>query len=342
MTRRRTPRWNRRSPSARAAHRPNRLTDEVNYPGAVWGAASPDDVGWSSASLDAARALTLEIDSDAVFVAARGVPLASWGATNARGLVRSVRKSLLSALYGCFIDEGVIDLHATLADLGIDDDPPLTSTEKRATVEHLLQSRSGVYHEAAAMVPSQRQLMPARGSHEPGEFFYYNNWDFNALGTIFTRLTGLDIFSAFRERIADPLQMEDFVESECFYDLQPGSTHPAYKFSLSARDMARFGLLYLTDGRWRDVQVIPSAWVRKSTSAHSSDVGGGYGYLWRIGDAADLSGNRYYYASGAWHRITVVPELKLVVVHRKFPLADATTHAVLVRLTRILCEGSPS
>ena len=55
-----------------------------------------------------------------------------------------------------------------------------------------------------------RAARPIRGSHDPGTFWYYNNWDFNVLGTIFRQETGADIFEDFKKQFAVPLQMEDF------------------------------------------------------------------------------------------------------------------------------------
>ena len=52
---------------------------------------------------------------------------------------------------------------------------------------------------------------------------------------------------------------------------------------MSARDLARFGQLYLESGRWRDQQVVPAAWVRESLEKHTDNPGGAsYGYLWWI------------------------------------------------------------
>jgi len=69
---------------------------------------------------------------------------------------------------------------------------------------------------------------PRRHSHPPGTFYYYNNWDFNALGTIFRQRTGLDIFEAFERRIARPLDMADFEASDGWYADGTESIHPYY------------------------------------------------------------------------------------------------------------------
>jgi CubicO group peptidase (beta-lactamase class C family) len=53
-------------------------------------------------------------------------------------------------------------------------------------------------------------MRPKRHSLAPGTFWYYNNWDLNALGKIFEQETGTRIFEEFDQRIAGPLQMEDF------------------------------------------------------------------------------------------------------------------------------------
>jgi CubicO group peptidase (beta-lactamase class C family) len=238
-----------------------------------------------------------------------------------------MRKSLMSALYGVYAAEGKIDLNATLGELGIDDKTPLTDVEKTATVKDLLSARSGVYIEAAGEAHSMKATRPARGSHAPGAFWYYNNWDFNALGTIFDQLSGeKNIYTAFDKRIAGPTGMQDYVPEELHYAYEPYSRHPYYGFRLSARDAARFGLLFLRNGRWGDKQVVPADWVRESTAAHSN-IGpqSGYGYMWWLGEGEGAfpnvdEGPGSYYASGAnGQEIIVMPSRNLVVVH----LADS-------------------
>jgi CubicO group peptidase (beta-lactamase class C family) len=113
-----------------------------------------------------------------------------------------------------------------------------------ATVSDLLKSCSGVYHQAAAETNKMEEMRPQRGSHPPGIFYYYNNWDFNVLGTIFEKVTGARIFEAFKKEIAEPIAMENFSLDDCRYSYEEKkSMHPAYNFRMTARDLARFGLL---------------------------------------------------------------------------------------------------
>ena len=169
---------------------------------------------------------------------------------------------------------------------------------------------------------------PERGSHAPGAHWWYNNWDFNTLGTIFEMETGAKIFEEFKARIADPIGMEDFRLRDGVYELEPGnSRYPAYAYRMSARDYARFGQLFLQEGRWGEHQVVPASWVAESTSAQS-DLGGGrgYGYMWWVYPAGAFNenptraqSNRYdkYSANGTGGQfILVVPEAEMVFVHR--------------------------
>ena len=62
------------------------------------------------------------------------------------------------------------------------------------------------------------------------------------------------------------------------------SVYLAYTFKLSARDLARFDLLYLNGGKWHDRQIVPDHWVAERVQPHSqSEFGPGYGYLWWTG-----------------------------------------------------------
>ena len=291
------------------------------YPGSTWlRYLTPEEAGWSSEMLEVVKDYYDMLDSAAVMVIYKGAVLVHWGDIKQKFMCHSVRKSFLSALYGIHVNARNIDLDKTLAELGIDDIPPLTEEEKQAKVIHLLKARSGVYHEAAYESAGMKASRPPRGSHPPDTFYYYNNWDFNTLGTIFNQETGRDLFEEFRDRIAIPIQMQDFVmETDTYYHYEPEySIHPAYPFQMSARDMARFGYLFLCNGKWEDQQIIPRQWVAESTYPHSMvSSTSGYGYMWWILiDDYFLSLDIYHASGYGGHKIFVMPGADLVFVHR--------------------------
>ena len=228
------------------------------WPDQTWKvASSPEAAGWSSDKLAAAKAYGDSIHTSAVMIVQGGEVVMQWGDFDKKLTSYSMRKSLFSALYGIYSADGVININETLEQLGIDDSPnPLTKQEKQARIVDLLRARSGVYHPVDFETPAQKELRPARGSHAPGTFWFYNNWDFNALGTVFEKITGKKIGDAFYERIAKPIGMQDFRPEDVFYRGGSESIHPAFLFEISARDSARFGLLYLRHGRWRDKQIV--------------------------------------------------------------------------------------
>lgn len=161
-----------------------------------------------------------------------------------------------------------------------------------------------------------KRKRPERGSHSPGSFWFYNNWDFNALGTIYRQQTGEDIFQSFARRIAVPIGMEDFAVKDGRYVREAVSEHPAYPFRLSARDAARFGQLFLNEGAWGNTQVVPAAWVRESTTTYSSAtrMRQGYGYMWWTLPEETWGSNAFYASGYGGQIIAIVPTKRLVVV----------------------------
>jgi CubicO group peptidase (beta-lactamase class C family) len=311
-------------------------------------AASHDELdisGWQAGPL---QTLAAEIRAEGVtafLILQKGRRVADWGNSARRINVASIRKSLLSTLYGIQVAAGRIRLTSTLAELSIDDTAPgLTSIERRATVRDLLMARSGIYHPAASETASMRRTRPPRGSHTPGSFWYYNNWDFNALGTIYRQVTGEDIFESFARRIAGPIGMEDFSAADGRYVTEVGSRHPAYRFDLSARDLARFGQLVLDGGQWQSRTIIPAAWLRESTRPYSrtDHHNLSYGYLWWTLDV-DRFGPDAAIASGyGGQKLAILPAKQLVVVQliekRDGPHSDRTD-VFLDRLEHILAAA---
>jgi CubicO group peptidase (beta-lactamase class C family) len=196
-----------------------------------------------------------------------------------------------------------------------------------------------------------RDERPERGSHAPGTFYYYNNWDFNVLGVIFEQETGVSVCEAFRSEIAEPIGMQDYSAEDCEYGYEPNrSQHPGWAFTMTTRDLARFGLLYLQGGRWGDEQLVPREWIDESWTAHSTldeEAGIDAGYLWRIvaadGPAGESIGSHdvYWHTGLGVHILAVIPDLDLVIVHRMDTTGAFTDPGEeLFRLLDIIVTGS--
>ena len=124
-----------------------------------------------------------------------------WGEVSKKFRTHSIRKSFLSAMYGNYVKAGVIDLDKTLAELDVNDVPPLTEDELQATVRDCLKARSGIYHSALYESENMKALRPERHTQAAGAHWYYNNFDFNVAGTIFMQQTGKDIYLAITSRV---------------------------------------------------------------------------------------------------------------------------------------------
>ena len=277
------------------------------------------------AKLEDFRKSARELGVRALVVLKDGERVVSDGDVGEPMRIASIRKSFVSALYGMAVAEGKAKLDATVASVGIEDYSPLTEIERGATIRNLLMARSGVYLPTAAETEAMRAARPARGSHAPGTFWYYNNWDFNVLGEIYQRVTGEGLFTAIEHRLARPLGFTDFdplQHTRWSYDAQ-SPRFPAYNMLLSARDMARFGQLYLQRGRWNGKQLVPESWVEESTRSYSvtgrPGATSGYGYMWWIVgsepeiDRLGLPAGAFTAAGNGGRYITIFPALNVVV-----------------------------
>ncbi len=300
--------------------------------------ARPESKGFSSEKLETLKAHLTQSGSSSMMIMVDGEVIFEWGETGKKHLIHSMRKALLNSLYGIAIDNGQVDTTMTLKALGINDvSPALSETEQRARIADLLKSRSGVYHDAAAVNNAMLTDRPKRDTHPPGEHYYYNNWDFNALGAILEQRTGKKIYELFQEQIAGPIGMHDYkgrftsIDAESDSEEIPDtdgiyqyenskSQYPAYHFRMSTRDLAIFGQLYLNYGVWNGHQIIPKDWIDVSTrpySVYAPRYGNAYGMLWRVRvPDEDTKRNSFFHTGLGIHMLGIYPDSKLVMVHR--------------------------
>lgn len=307
-------------------------------PGVEWARATPDSEGFSAARLEALRAFLKTHSTDAMMIVSRGHVVFEYGDTSLVSKVASVRKSVLDLLFAVEAKKG-LDLESatgqTVVQLGLEDKVPFVEPEQHATLEQLMMSRSGIY------IPSgnkgQETIEPKRGSAYPGTRFFYNNWDFDAAGIAFEKLTHQDIFDAMRDDLAIPLRFQDFDRTRQKKNYGTTTNHFEYATYLSTRDMARLGLFALRSGAWGKTIWGDPGLIQFSTypTTHFSEIGDwywspgwtgrwGYGMLWWAWDApkypGDIMTGPYQGAFSAMgsggQYITVFPLNDIVVVHK--------------------------
>lgn len=289
---------------------------------------TPEQAGFIPQRLAKVENFYHKKDFAGLLVVKNGAVVLDWGENRRRFLVHSIRKSMLSALYGIHYKE--MDLESTLADLNIDDNGRLTAQERTARVVDILASRSGIYLPAAAEGGQMVENRPERGSYAAGSHWWYNNWDFNVAGSIYTLLTGEEIAQAFTKYIATPLAMQDFRAIDG-YVVKANSQHVATQFRMSSRDLARMGLLYARNGNWLGQQIISPDWIAQSTQAVSETQMGNqyppyYGYMWWVEDDGSFS------ARGAGgHILAVYPERDMVVVLRTNTYLEQSVSAKAIK-----------
>lgn len=279
----------------------------------------PEDAGWSTDKLQEAKHFWEESESSAFLVIYDGAILVSWGEVDRRFLLHSARKSIYNGLFGIAADEGELNSGATLGELGVTDIFELTTLEKTAKLEDLFRFRSGVFIRGSGSLVRD---YPERGSVKPGEKWFYNNWDMNVATAVLEQETKTSSESMFEARVANPLMMEHFrvMDIDEVYE-ENRSRFPSHPMKMSALDLARFGLLYLNNGKWKDQQIISSEWIETSTFPHSKlddkDFGQGsdYGYNWWVSDDHFKRLGMYSARGILGQRLRVMPVADLVVVN---------------------------
>ncbi len=219
-------------------------------------AMRPEDAGFKTEGLEQVARMAADLAMTSMMVVRGGRIAWSIGDIAETSDLASARKSMLSMLYGRYVGEGKIDLDMTIGEVGIEDVQPLLPIEKTARIRDPLTARSGVSLPAGRAGGANSG--PPRGSQQPGRHFLGNDWDFDVAGTVFEKLTGKTVFEALGEDLAEPPGFQDFaVARQRMLGFPDQSRHLADHLFLSARDMARIGLVMARHGIWGEKQVIP-------------------------------------------------------------------------------------
>lgn len=204
----------------------------------------------------------------------------------------SLSKSFTATAVGLAVAEG----HLTVADKVIaffpDDLPEEVSDNLAAMqVHHLLSMATGHtedttgYLHRAADGNWARAFLARPVAREPGTHFLYNTGATYMLSAIVQKLTGQTLLEYLRPRLFDPLGIGEATWESCPRGINTGG----YGLKVTTEDIARFGQLYLQEGKWQGQQLVPATWVATASAKQvsngsdpQSDWAQGYGYqFWR-------------------------------------------------------------
>jgi CubicO group peptidase (beta-lactamase class C family) len=230
--------------------------------------------------------------------------------------VHSVTKSVLSILVGIAIDKGLLRLDQKLPEL-IAEATEWTIDPRAAhiTLRDLLTMSSGFAPHEMITVPgvwnSSVWMIRRTVEYPPGTHFYYDDQGTNLIAIILRHAVGGNIAEFAKNELFAPLQIDRY-----YWAVDRDGNLPGYSgLLLTGRDMAKIGLLYLQQGRWRGRQVVSEAYVLDSTRKHSEGgepAHAGYGYLWWTKPIRD--GSPAYFAAGYQSQLILnLPDRNLVM-----------------------------
>jgi CubicO group peptidase (beta-lactamase class C family) len=263
------------------------------YPEDDWLEAAPEDLGMDRTRLQELQYLFEAYTPTSLLVTRKGYVV--WERYY-RGYSRettfeifSATKSFSSALAGIAVGDGLLRPDQPAADFIDQWRPPDPRSAVR--IRDILTMTSGLHwywseyaHIGLSFLPSPfgEDLLAYSLSlpleRPPGTHWTYNNTALMTLGWIIHRATGMDIKSFADQRLFGPIGMRSVSWLTDGY----GNTYTFMGIHATARDLARFGYLYLRRGRWQGRQIVPEEWVVQTTRTYNADLNPAYGYLWWV------------------------------------------------------------
>jgi CubicO group peptidase (beta-lactamase class C family) len=265
-----------------------------------------------------------------------GYIIAQWGDVNRVDMTFSATKSVLSTVAGLALDQGLIRNVTDKVNSYVWDGNFSGEHNSKITWEHLLNQSSDWsgsqfgLHDWADRPPKEGDIddWKKRKLLEPGTVYEYNDVRVNLLAYSLLQVWRRPLPAILKEKIMDPINASttwrwygynnSFVNMDgLMVESVSGGGHFGGGMFINTLDMARFGLLFLRKGKWKNQQLISEKWVNESHQPSTPNKS--YGYLWWTNAENKLAGvpTSVYSAQGfGGNYIFVDNEHDLVVVSR--------------------------
>jgi CubicO group peptidase (beta-lactamase class C family) len=224
----------------------------------------------------------------------------------------SATKSITSILFGIALDRDLISsVNTSINDFFpeyIGDNP----LKKNITLKHLLTMQAGLEFNdnnsielANHATNSVEYVLSREMTSNPGTKYVYNDGCPQVISGVIQKVSGITEEEFANQYLFGPLNIENYHWEK----LKDNRTTAFAGLSLTARDMAKIGVLMLENGIWNGQQIVSSDWISTSTrkQVNTSDK---YGYYWWL----DLPDDLYYAAGSGGQHIYIDPENELVLV----------------------------
>lgn len=240
----------------------------------------------------------------------------------------SMSKSITGALTGILARQGKVDINK---------EAPVKewagTGKQKITLKDLLQQSSGLdFAEEYDMPSDVTKMLFSKGDmaayaasrplqHQPGTVFNYTSGNTNIISRIIRNTVGETAYAAFPYR-------ELFYKINAYsFMLEPDAsgTYIGSSYSYAtARDFARFGLLYYNNGVWNGQQILPEGWVKASSQPCPANKAGWYGYQFWINGKdekdstrrrfPDVPGDLFFCSGYGGQGIFIIPSKKIIAV----------------------------
>ena len=239
--------------------------------------------------------------------------------------IYSATKSVTAMAFGLALADGFVS-HVNDSVLDYFPDRTIQNPDPRKsnmTFWHLLTMSSGLERSdfgLGAFSDWVQYLLDSPMTQEPGEFWNYNGGCSHLLSGVISETMGISMETLVLHRLFTPMGISRY---DWGADPQGVSTGMA-GLSLTLRDLAKLGYLYLNNGTWDTSELIPADWVTECTYPHFMfPYGEGYGYQWWI----DIPVNGYSMRGAGGMRVFVLPDQDLILAFGAAPYGSEEYYA---------------